>query len=279
MAVLVFVLIFFSFGFVSGQAIAQKKIDTIKQRIPNQWWYGGWDEKVELESILDDANTPKQQKAQAQYYISCQDSANRDYQKALQGFRRVIADYPEAWLECQKAQFEIGQIYMYRLNDCTVAIDEYQKVIDNYELSFVKAMSQMMIGRAYRRQKNYEAALKAYNKVAELYPSYLSEVTEANLDIGDMNIEQITMGEIKRNERDSKVKDSLAAYKKAYELSPIDNSEFMERALEGIHRSLRCIDGDLVRANKFVKYQKYGSAGVDGKVGTDDDLTNPLESI
>ncbi|MFH1063427.1 MAG: tetratricopeptide repeat protein [Candidatus Omnitrophota bacterium] len=280
-AILIFVIIFFSFGFVSEKAVvAQNKIDLIKQRIPNQWWYGGWDEKAELQSILDDQNSDKLQKAQAQFYIACQDSANRDYQNALQEFRLLIDSYPDAWLECQKAQFEIAQIYMYRLGDYPTAIAAYQKAIDNYEDSGIKAESQMMIGRAFRKQKNYEQALKEYKKVAELYPTYIPEVTESNLDIGDMIFEMIVVNGIKKeDERKDKIKEALLAYKKAYESAPLDNTEFMERSLEGVHRSLRCLDGSLVRANNFVKYQKYGSAGFDGKIGTNDDLMNPLETL
>ena len=39
------------------------------------------------------------------------------------------------------------------------------------------------------------------------------------------------------------------------------------------------LDSDRTRANCFISYQRYGPDGPDGKPGTDDDLTNPLDAI
>lgn len=279
MSILVFVLVIFSIGFVAGEAASQKKIDMIKQRIPMRWWHGGWDEELELEDIISDKQKDKHQKAQAQYYIASQHYANRDHQRALQEYRKLIDNYPTAWFECQKAQFELGQIYLYRLNEPSAAIYEYQKGIDDYQDSYIKPLSQMMIGRAYRRQKRFDTALSEYNKVIELYPSYRTEVTETNLDIGDMYIEQAFTEGITEQEKEQYLKESLLSYKKAFELCPFDHPELMERALDGICRVFRCLDMNLVRANQFIKFQKYGKAGIDGIEGTEDDLTNPLEDI
>ncbi|MBI4707742.1 MAG: tetratricopeptide repeat protein [Candidatus Omnitrophica bacterium] len=279
MGVLVFALMVFSMGFVAGEVIAQKKIDLIKQRVPNQWWQGGWDEEANLEEIISDKQSGKDQKAQAQYYLAGQYYANRDFNRALQEYRKLISTYPAAWFESQKAQFEIGQIYLYRLNEPEAAIYEYQKAIDEYQTTYIKALAQMMIGRAYRRQKQFDTALKEYKKVLEIYPDFHSETTEANLDIGDMYLEQAFSEEIKDKEKQEYIKASLAAYKKAFQLCPFDNSEFMERILDSIHRAFRCLDMNLARANQFVKFQKHGKSGPDGVEGTTDDLSDPLEDI
>ncbi len=42
---------------------------------------------------------------------------------------------------------------------------------------------------------------------------------------------------------------------------------------------LKAIDGDLVRANAYLLYQKHGPAGPDGKSGTTDDLKDPLAGV
>ncbi|MBU4305983.1 MAG: tetratricopeptide repeat protein [Candidatus Omnitrophica bacterium] len=279
MGVLVFTLAIFSFGFIAGEVIMQQKIETIKQKIPNQWWYGGWDEEQDLQSILTDKQANKNQKAQAQYYIAGQHYANRDHQRALQEYRKLINDYPKAWLECQKAQFEIGQIELYRLNEPETAIYEYQKVIDNYQDSHLKALAQMMIARAYRRQQQYDNALLAYEKVIDAYPAYRMETTETHLDTGEMRIEQAFAKDIDEIVKKEHLTRALKSFRNAYQICPLDNVEFMERSLDGICRTFRCLDMNLTRANQFIKFQKYGRAGLDGVEGTEDDLSNPLEEI
>ncbi|MFH2137682.1 MAG: tetratricopeptide repeat protein [Candidatus Omnitrophota bacterium] len=279
MGVLVFTLAVFSFGFVAGEVVLQKKLDIVKQRIPNQWWNGGWDEEADLQDIIAQSGKDKSQKAQAQYYIAGQYYSNREHQKALQEYRKLIKDYPDAWLECQKAQFEIGQINLYRLNEPEEAIYEYRKIIDNYENSFMKPKAQLMIARAYRKQQQYDSALKEYSKVLELYPEYSSEVTETHLDIAEMKIVQAVLPGVSAVEKETLLNQAILSFKKAYEICPLNHPEFMERALDGVCRAFRCLDMNLVRANNFVKFQKYGAAGADGTEGTDDDLINPLEEI
>ncbi len=44
-------------------------------------------------------------------------------------------------------------------------------------------------------------------------------------------------------------------------------------------RSLKLLDGDLRRANRFLAFQKAGSVGTDGKAGTEDDLHNDLWDV
>ncbi|MFH1776979.1 MAG: tetratricopeptide repeat protein [Candidatus Omnitrophota bacterium] len=277
--ILVFMLLIFSFGFVTGEVIGHKKIELIKQKIPHEWWHGGWEETEDFQSILSQTPQDKYQSAQAQYYLACQYYANRDHHRAVQEFRKLINDYPKAWFECQKAQFEIGQVYLYRLNQPSAAITEYEKVIDDYPDSPVKAMSQMMKGRAYYKQNNYHSALLEYEKVITEYPSYRTEVTETSLDIGDMKISQAYMENIDPAIHEQYLREAMISYQRAYRLCPLTHPELMERALDGIYRTFRCYDENLARANQFVKYQKYGKAGIDKTEGTTDDIKDPMESF
>jgi tetratricopeptide (TPR) repeat protein len=237
MGVLVFTLAIFSFGFIAGEVIMQQKIETIKQKIPNQWWNGGWDEEQGLQSILTDKQANTNQKAQAQYYIAGQFYANRDHQRALQEYRKLINDYPKAWLECQKAQFEIGQIHLYRLNEPETAIYEYQKAIDNYQDSNLKALAQMMIARAYHRQQQYDKALDAYGKVIGKYPDCRMEVTETYLDVGEMRVGMAGGKDVDEIGKKEHLTRALKSFQSAFELCPLEQTEFMERALDGICRT------------------------------------------
>ncbi len=42
---------------------------------------------------------------------------------------------------------------------------------------------------------------------------------------------------------------------------------------------LRAVDGHVARANQVINFQRFGPAGEDGKLGTADDLTDPLASL
>ncbi len=278
MGILVFTLSIFCIGFVAGEVISQKKIDLIKQRIPNQWWYGGWNEENNCKDIISNSQENEDQKAEAQYYIACQHYANNDHQVAIQEFRKLLEMYPKAWFQCQKAQFEIGQICLYRLEDPANAIFEYQRAIDNYQESYIKPLAQVMIGRAYRKQKQYDTALSEYEKVSLLYPAYLTEVTQSHIDIAGMLTEQ-AFGKVNKEAKARYLNDALTAYKSAYMQCPVNHPELMEQILDGIGRTFRCLDMNLVRADQFIKFQKYGQAGLDGTLNTDDDLANPLEEI
>lgn len=46
----------------------------------------------------------------------------------------------------------------------------------------------------------------------------------------------------------------------------------INEAIQLVAQVLSAIDGNLVRANQFILFQKYGQAGLDGKAGTEDDL-------
>lgn len=47
-------------------------------------------------------------------------------------------------------------------------------------------------------------------------------------------------------------------------------------AIDLVTMAFKTIDGNLGRANNFLRYQKFGVVGEDGKAGTADDLKNPL---
>lgn len=50
-------------------------------------------------------------------------------------------------------------------------------------------------------------------------------------------------------------------------------------ATDLVVHALKQVDRNLSRANSFLRYQRYGAAGVDGKPGTTDDLADPLAAL
>jgi len=69
---------------------------------------------------------------------------------------------------------------------------------------------------------------------------------------------------------------ALRYYKSAYNVAPMSE---MREASALIPRVLKAVDGNLIRANAYLQYQKYGPSGEDGKAGTEDDLTDPTPEI
>ena len=94
-----------------------------------------------------------------------------------------------------------------------------------------------------------------------------------------MRIEQAFAKDAEESIKKEHLTQALKSFRNAYQICPLDNVEFMERALDGICRTLRCMDMNLTRSNQFIKFQKYGKAGVDAVEGTEDDLSDPLEEI
>ena len=69
---------------------------------------------------------------------------------------------------------------------------------------------------------------------------------------------------------------TLRYYKSAYNVATMARTR---EASALIPRALKAMDGNLIRANAYLNYQKYGPAGKDGKAGTEDDLKDPTPKI
>lgn len=53
----------------------------------------------------------------------------------------------------------------------------------------------------------------------------------------------------------------------------------MEMAIDRLTKCVRMTDGHFERINRILHYQKHGRPGLDGKIGTDDDLEDPLANV
>lgn len=57
------------------------------------------------------------------------------------------------------------------------------------------------------------------------------------------------------------------------------DAKTMKEAVDFLTRTLEAVDGNRDRVEQFLLFQKYGSAGPDREVGTEDDVRNILEDI
>lgn len=62
-------------------------------------------------------------------------------------------------------------------------------------------------------------------------------------------------------------------------LAQAPNAKTIERGIKAVAASIKAHDGHVTRANQYLQFKKYGLTGADGKLGTIDDLADPLPDI
>jgi len=278
LGVAVFVAVLVGLGFSSGQ-LSQNKLDTILADVPEEWWEGGWDKISQLQDLIAQNPNNLSLCAEAQYWIASQYYASRDHERALQEYQNLINTYASSWLQCQMAQYEMGQIYLYRLNKPEQAIIEYDKALKTYPRSYVTPMSQLGIARAYRKLGNLQVAHREYEVLLNDYPEFKKDITQANLDLGVLSLEEAFAEGADKVAKTQKLAEAVSSFKRAFLACNLENTELLKQSIDGIYRALRALDSDSIRANQFVKFQKYGPEGEDGIPGTQDDLQDPLKGF
>lgn len=119
----------------------------------------------------------------AQFYIAMTYFYGGEWDKAIEAYQKVITNYPEAKLEPQTmeddtlilpntipnlhayAQERIASIYYDMKEDYPQALIEYNKVIDKYPQDRIALAAAFDIERYCSKIKNYEPAIKAYEKL------------------------------------------------------------------------------------------------------------------
>lgn len=117
---------------------------------------------------------------------------------------------------------------------------------------------------ALRASGQREAALSAYAQCQAAYPNEADYLYECQKQIVALWVEQ------------QKFTESLAHAKLLFALAN-DEKRIVE-ASTIVAGCLKAIDGNLERANAFLRFQKWGPLGVDGKPGTDD-MADPLMKV
>ena len=253
----------------SAENSPEVEFSNITRHIPWNWWEEGWDKLQELQTFISNYPDKPLLCAQAQYHIGCFYFSIKEYNKAIDAYKTLLYAYPQVTHECQKAQYEIAQIYMNHLNDPEKAIPEYQKVASDYPKTKFTPIAYLMLGRAYVQHGNPMAAEDAFKKVIDGFPEARHQQFETYIELGDLSINQFALSPENRE----KGSWAISYYKHAYLLCEPNAVSFV---IDKISQAFRKLDMSMVRANQFIKYQKYGPQGEDGILGSHDDLTNPL---
>jgi hypothetical protein len=143
--------------------------------------------------------------------------------------------------------------------------------------------SQFKIGQCFALLNKDNDAFREYEMILVNYP-HTRQYLEALLEIGKLSFLCAFAAE-SREDKNNMLNKSLMAFKNAYRskrvarLSREEEKDIHEKAANGIARTLMSIDMSMTRATAFLKYHYYGKKGKDGRLGTSDDLINPLDIL
>ena len=96
------------------------------------------------------------------------------YESAIEGFREVIQQYPDA-PAAANAQFQIAESYNLMKN-CRAAVPEYQKFVDNYPTAERRHEGLYMLGYCYFDLGQKTNAQRAFQQVITEYPNEISAI-------------------------------------------------------------------------------------------------------
>ena len=220
------------------------ELASIKKGIPGFWWDGSWNKIKELEDYKTKYRNEKLLWAEAQFYAAGYYYSNKDYEKAVKEYRDLVIAVPYSE-RGPEAQLKIGQCY---------------SLLDRYDEAF----------------KEYEALLTRY--------PHSRQYIESLLEIGELSYLRAFAA---KNEKDKRnlLNKSLIAYKEAYESKDIalvgkaEAKILSDKTANGIARTFMSLDMSMARATAFLEYRFYGKRGRDGRLGTIDDLVNPLDKL
>jgi outer membrane protein assembly factor BamD len=145
---------------------------------------------------------------QAQYLIGrCYEAQGQD-QKAFKHYQRLIEKYPKLDVsdDVLKRQFEIANRFLggqwFKLwtyiplpPDMSKTADMYEQIIKNGPYSVVGPQSQLNVGAAREKQKDYPSAVKAYERAADRYADKDLVASEALYKAGMAYLKQAKTSE------------------------------------------------------------------------------------
>jgi lipopolysaccharide biosynthesis regulator YciM len=229
---------------------------------------------------------------------------NKQPKEAYETYVKLSADYP--WELDRRRDLLLAVIQAYRTTqDPEGATAAYHKLLEDLPRSDARR-AQVYTGLAmvHLQQKEPDAAAKVYHQMATdpALSSYhqasaYRQLFQLNRQAGDnaatiqLAYEFVTahparllesgniLGElVDALVAERRVDEAVAMARAHYQLaamSPASNQE----AILGVVRALKAKEGSLRSANAFIAYVERGPDGPDGKLGTADDLPDPLAAF
>ncbi len=189
----------------------------------------------------------------------------RKYEEALAVFRKLAVGEPDP-KSYSRANTELRIAYCLRyLNRHEDAVKQLDGIIQTYAAQTLRWTAHVTRGELLAAMERYEDAEADFLEVLKT-----PEVTPSTMGAACRGLLSIRLAG----------KEHEAALAEAKRMYQIGSMTLASEAISKIAECYKQIDGDIdpnVRA--FLEFQKLGPAGQDGEAGTEDDLSNPLNSV
>ena len=171
----------------------------------------------------------------------------------------------------QRPEYELSE-HLRRPGLCLQRLQRHEEAAAHF-LKVEKAMPNRrsaqetcyLAGRASLDGGQCDAALKAFERVFTDYPETPDPWYSAQSGI------------VEALRKQGKFEEALKTARICLDAAP-ERGAIAAHTL-AIAELFRSIDGHVARANQMINFQRYGPAGEDGKLGTADDLTDPLAPL
>lgn len=189
------------------------------------------------------------------------------FEQAENVYRKLIETFPKQTKLCQESYYRLGQC-AYKRGSASEAIALYDKIVALWPRDHVAAGRALYTkGLCLWQRFERDTAAGCFRQAMMQYPENIVHLKRAQLALVKVLLEQ------------EKFSEALAEAKIAFMVCDPDATPLRETS-ENVVKSLIGVHGgktDVVL--QWLKFQRHGAAGEDGKPGTADDLTNPLDAV
>lgn len=204
-----------------------------------------------------------------------------DLESALAAYDELIDEYREQSYYRLRALHQMGAMLggAKRHDECRVAheklLSEYPEPDRNasgsrystaYYCRYYRRLALGALASSYVSEERWDEAALAHQRIICQYPHERSTALAAQRGI----VDALTKA--------GRPKDALAAAKIYFGACDTDPSSLVQ-AMNLVADAFKTLEQDDRQADEFLMFQRCGPYGPDGKEGTNDDLSNPLERV
>jgi len=218
------------------------------------------------ERIVNECSSEKEAVADAENKLVECAVRREDYPAAASQLRSLVkarAQHPNPKLRAQTRVRLAEVLALARSFDESRRL--YQELMGETYDSETQANYLLRIGKGCLEEKAYAEAIAVSQRLLTSYPLLTERCAEALKGIYSVYMDQ------------QAYEKALVAAARYY--GAAKSAASIKDASLCITQTLRAVDGNLVRTNEYLKFQMLGPAGEDKKLGTADDLKNPLAAL
>jgi len=190
----------------------------------------------------------------------------KQYDEAIKNYRLLLAENSKDiyFDRIYHARIRLGDLMTIK-EDFEGTRQVYKDGLERETRPQQKAMFSIAIANSFANELNYPKAIEGYRNILFDFPEAIPQCLAAHKAMISVHLKQPDYS-----------KALLAA--KIYFLAAAD-SRTLQDSVNSVVQAFKAADNNLLRSNEFLRFQKYGPDGMDGKPKTDDDIKNPLDDV